>query len=195
VARVLSITALGRGTSWQDRAGIVTASIEMDNLLMDTGASFRALAMPSFMENTARQVGVMKDKGMFFGPIRADQKLRFTATSDMAEAAANLLSDRSWTGQKEAPLLGPDDLSFNDQAAIISEVTGRPVRYQQILYEQFKQQFLDRGTSESVAQGYVDMYRAKDEGIDNVAVRTPENTGSTSFRMFCEQNLKPILCA
>jgi len=195
VTRVLSVTALGRGTPWQDRAGTVTASIEMDNLMMDTGAAFRALAMPSFMENTARQAAVMKDKGMFFGPIRGDQKLRFTATSDMAEAAVRLLSDPSWTGQKEVPVLGPEDLSFDDQAAIISDVTGRPVRYQQISYEQFKQQFLDRGTSESVAQGYVDMYRAKDEGIDNVAMRTPDNTGSTSFRAFCEQNLKPILRA
>lgn len=162
---------------------------------MDTGTAFRALAMPSFMENTARQAAVMKEKGMFFGPIRADKKLRFTATSDMAAAAARLLSNPSWIGQKEAPVLGPDDLSFDDQAAIISEVTGRPVRYQQISYEQFKQQFLDRGTSESVAQGYVDMYRAKDEGIDNVAVRTSENTGSTSFHAFCEENLKPILGA
>lgn len=195
VAHVLSVTALGRGTPWQDRAGPVTASIEMDNLLMDTGAAFRALAMPSFMENTARQAAVMKEKGMFFGPILADRKLRFTATDDMAAVAARLLSDRFWTGQKEAPVLGPEDISFDDQAAIISEVTGHPVRYQQISYEQFKQQFLDRGTSESVAQGYVDMYRAKDEGIDNVAVRTPENTGSTSFRAFCERNLKPILRA
>uniref|UniRef100_UPI003100BF22 NAD(P)H-binding protein n=1 Tax=Neorhizobium sp. EC2-8 TaxID=3129230 RepID=UPI003100BF22 len=99
VARVLSVTALGRGTPWHDRAGTVTASIEMDTLLMDTGAAFRALAMPSFMENTARQAAVMKEKGMFFGPIRADKKLRFTATTDMAAAAAGLLSDHSWIGK------------------------------------------------------------------------------------------------
>ena len=67
------------------------------------------------------------------------------------------------------------------------------MRYQQISYEQFKQQFLARGTSESVAQGYVDMYRAKEEGIDNTAARSPETTGHTSFRAFCEQHLKPVL--
>ncbi len=195
VKRVVSVTGLGRGTAWQDRAGPVTVSLEMDDLLMETGAAFRALAMPSFMENSARQAAVMKEKGMFFGPIRADKKLRFTATSDMAAAAARLLADGSWTGQEEAPVLGPEDLSFDDQAAIISDVTGRPVRYHQISYEQFKQQFLDRGMSESVVQGYVDMYRAKEEGMDNVAVRTPENTGSTSFRDYCELNLKPILAA
>jgi uncharacterized protein YbjT (DUF2867 family) len=191
VARVVSITALGRGTRWQDRAGPVTASLAMDDMLMGSGAAFRGLAMPSFMENTARQIGAMKDKGVFFGPIDPDKKLPFTATCDMASAAARLLSDSGWGGQDDAPVLGPEELSFNDQAAIISDITGRPVHYQQIGYDQFRQQFLDRGASESVAQGYVDMYLAKDEGIDNVAVRSPENTGATSFRDFCERAIKP----
>ena len=193
--RVLSVTAIGRGTPWQERAGPVTASIRMDDLLMETGAAFRGLAMPSFMENTARQIGVMKDKGMFFGPIRADRKLPFTATRDMAAAAARLLADRNWSKQQEVPVLGPEDLSFDDQAAILSEVAGRPIRYQQISYDQFKQQFLGRGTSESVAQGYVDMYRAKEGGIDNTALRTAQTTGQTSFRAFCEEYLKPVLTA
>jgi uncharacterized protein YbjT (DUF2867 family) len=195
VGRVVSITALGRGTAWQDRAGPVTTSIRMDDMLMETGAAFRGLAMTSFMENTARQAAVMKEKGMFFGPIRPDRKLPFTATRDMAAVAARLLVDHSWAGQEEAPVLGPEDLSFDDQASIISQVAGRSVRYQQIPFDQFKQQFIDRGASESVAQGYVDMYRAKNEGIDNAARRTPENTGPTSFRVFCKESLKPLLAA
>jgi uncharacterized protein YbjT (DUF2867 family) len=193
VPRVVSITALGRGTKWQDRAGTVTASLRMDDMLMASGAAFRGLAMPSFMENTARQITMMKDKGLFFGPIDPDKKLRFTATRDMATAAARLLCDEHWQGQEDVPVLGPDDLSFNDQAAILSEIVGRPIRYQQIGYDEFKQQFLDRGASESVAQGYVDMYRAKEAGIDNVAAREPENTGATGFRQFCKRVVKPAM--
>ena len=49
VGHVVGVTALGRGTPWQDRAGLVTTSIRMDDLLMATGAAFRGLAMPSFM--------------------------------------------------------------------------------------------------------------------------------------------------
>jgi uncharacterized protein YbjT (DUF2867 family) len=195
VRRVVSITALGRGTPWQERAGLVTASIRMDDMLMATGAAFRGLAMPSFMENTVRQAGGIKEKGMLFGPIRPDRKLPFTATRDMAAAAARLLHDDSWDGQKDVPLLGPEDLSFDDQAAIISDVIGRAVRYQRISFDQFKQQLLGRGANESSAQGYVDMYRAKDEGIDNAVRRTPESTTPTSFRAFCEQNLKPLVAA
>jgi uncharacterized protein YbjT (DUF2867 family) len=193
VPRVVSITALGRGTPWEHRAGPVTASIRVDDMLMESGAAFRGLTMPSFMENTLRQAGVIKEKGMFFGPIRPDRKLPFTATRDMAAAAALLLSDGNWDGRQEVPVLGPEDLSFNDQAAVLSEVIGRAVRYQPISFDQFKQQFLARGASESFSQGYVDMYRAKDEGIDNAVRRTSDNTAPTSFRAFCEQMAKPLL--
>ncbi|MCB1470217.1 MAG: NAD(P)H-binding protein [Rhizobiaceae bacterium] len=192
VSRIVAITALGRGTPWQDRAGPVTASIRMDDMLMASGAAFRGLAMPSFMENTLRQAVTIGKEDVFFGPIRPERKLPFTATRDIAAVAARLLGDASWSGQEEMPVLGPEDLSFDDLAAIISDVIGREVRYRQIAFDRFKQQFLDRGASGSFAQGYVDMYRAKDEGIDNATLRTSANTVPTSFRTFCEQVLKPV---
>jgi uncharacterized protein YbjT (DUF2867 family) len=193
VSRVVAITALGRGTPWQDRAGPVTASIRTDDMLMASGAAFRGLAMPSFMENTVRQAGTIWKEGLFFGPIGPERKLPFTATRDMAAVAARLLGDASWSGQEELPVLGPEDLSFDDQAAIISDLIGREVRYRRISFDRFEQQFLDRGASGSFAQGYVDMYRAKDEGMDNAVPRTGKNTAPTSFRMFCEQVLKPAV--
>jgi hypothetical protein len=75
----------------------------------------------------------------------------------------------------------------------MSDVIGRPKRYQQVWFNQFKQQFLARGATESFAQGYVAMYRSKDEGMHNVARRTLENTAPTSFRTFCEQAVRPLL--
>ena len=190
VRRVVSVTALGRGTPWADKAGVVTASLRMDDLLMATGAAFRGLAMPSFMENTGRQAGAMKEKGVFFGPIDPDRQVPLTATRDMGAVAARLLGDGGWTGQEEVPVLGPEDLSPNDQARIISEVVGREVRYRPISFDQFRQGFLDRGASESFAQGYVDMYRAKGEGMDNAAERTATNRAPTTFRQWCESTLK-----
>ncbi|MBE1160416.1 NmrA family NAD(P)-binding protein [Dyella acidiphila] len=193
VKRVISITALGRGTAWQDRAGLVTASLRMDDLLMSTGVAFRGLAMPSFMENIARQVGPMKEKGLCFGPIDPDKKLPLTATRDMASVAAQWLAHDNWTGQHELPVIGPEDLSYNDMAAIISDVTGREIRYQQIGLEQLKQQFIGRGATESFAAGYVDMYRAKNEGMDNAAERDAESRQRITFRQWVERTLKPAM--
>lgn len=189
VARVLSVTALGRNTQWQDRAGLVTTSIRMDDMLMETGAAFRGLAMPSFMDNILRQAASIRTKGLMFGPVDPDRKVPTTATRDMGAMAARLLADDSWTGQQELPVLGPEDLSMNDMAAIASEVLGREVRYVQTSYEDLKRQFLSYGASESFAQGYVDMFRAKDEGMDNVAERDADSRSPTTFREFCEKEL------
>ncbi|MEU2631105.1 NAD(P)H-binding protein, partial [Kitasatospora sp. NPDC007106] len=51
VGHVVGVSALGRGTPLADRAGLVTASLAMDDLLAGSGAAYRALANPSFFEN------------------------------------------------------------------------------------------------------------------------------------------------
>lgn len=193
VKRVVAVTALGRGTAWARKAGLVTASIAMDDLLMSSGAAFRGLAMPSFMDNMLRQVDAIRGQGVFFGPIDANKRAPTTATRDMGAVAARLLADDGWSGQEEVPVLGPEDLSANDMAAIMSDVLGRPVRYAQTSFDALKQQFLGYGASDSFAQGYADMFRAKNEGMDNVAERTAASRTPTSFRQFCEETLKPAV--
>ncbi len=193
VRQVVSVTALGRGTPWQDRAGLVTSSIAMDDLVMASGVAFRGLAMPSFMDNALQQAGAMKAQGMMFGPYDPDRRMPSTATRDVGAVAARLLRDRSWTGQRELPVLGPEDLSFNEMAAIVSEALGREIRYRQIPFDAFRTRLRERGVSESFAQGYVEMMQAKNEGMDNVAGRDPAAAAPTTFRQWCEDVLKPAM--
>ncbi|MBP2326895.1 hypothetical protein JOF56_007280 [Kibdelosporangium banguiense] len=44
VVHVVGVSALGRGTPVGDRAGLVTASLAMDDLIASTGVAYRALA-------------------------------------------------------------------------------------------------------------------------------------------------------
>ena len=193
VGHIVSVSALGRGTAQAQSAGLVTASLAMDDLLADTGAHFRALTMPSFMDNILFQIEPIKSQGMFFSPIDGDKAAPTCATRDIASAAARLLLDRSWSGQGHEAVLGPEDLSFNDMAGIMSESLGKPVRFQQIPFEAFKAQLLESGMSEAFAQGYVEMMAAKNLGLDNAEPRTPENTTPTTFRQWCEDVLKPAV--
>jgi uncharacterized protein YbjT (DUF2867 family) len=193
VKRVVGVSALGRGTPWAAQAGYVTASLAMDDLIASTGVAYRALTNPSFMDNIARQAGAIKNQGMFFSPIDGDRKLPSVATRDIAAAAARLLLDDGWRGAGEIPLLGPEDVSFNDMAEIISEVLGKQVRFQQITFDAYKDRFTGFGMSDAMAQGMTDMAWAKNEGLDNAVQRTPENSTPTSFRQWCEQVLKPAV--
>jgi uncharacterized protein YbjT (DUF2867 family) len=126
VDRVVGVSALGRGTAVAGRAGHVTASLAMDDLIAGTGVGYRALTMPSFMDNLIWQAVPIKTNGVFFGPLDADRAFPTCATRDIAATAARLLLDDSWSGFDEVPVLGPEDLSSNDMARIMSEVLGTP---------------------------------------------------------------------
>ncbi len=180
IKRVVGISALGRGTPLAERAGIVTASLAMDDLIASTGVGYRALTMRSFMDNLLQQATPLEVQGMFFSPLHGDRKAPTCAIRDIAAAATRLLLDPSWTGVEEVPVLGPEDLSPNDLAAILSEVLKRTIRFQQIPFEAFKQRLLERGVSPAFAQGYVEMVRAKDEGPDNAVPRTAKTATPTS---------------
>jgi uncharacterized protein YbjT (DUF2867 family) len=151
--------------------------------------------MPSFMDNLLGQVEPIRSQGMFFSPIVADRKLPTVATRDIAAVAAGLLLDGSWSGPGTVPVLGPEDLSHDDMAQIMSEVLGKPVRFQQIPAEAFKARMTGFGMSEAIVQGMLDMMAAKNAGLDNIEPRTPQSTTPTSFRQWCEQVLKPAVLA
>jgi len=180
VGRVVGISALGRGTAVAGDAGLVTASLAMDDLITASGVSYRALIM---------------GQGAFFLPITGDRKLPSCATRDIAAAAARLLLDDSWSGTGSVPVLGPEDLSFNAMAQIMSEALGKPVRYQQIPAEALKTRLTGFGMSGAMAQAMADMMTAKNEGLDNAEPRTPEGTTPTTFRQWCEEVLKPAVLA
>ena len=195
VGRVVAVSMLGRGTPWAGRAGLVTGSLAMDDLIAASGVAYRALTNPYFMEDTARQAGSIKNQGVFSYPIAGDRKRPAVATRDIAAAASRLLLDASWSGVQEVPLLGPEDLSYNDMAEIISQVLGKDVRFQQITFEAYKDRFIRLGVSDAMAQGYTDLAWAKNQGLDNGVQRTPQNSTPTSFRQWSEEVLKPAVAS
>ncbi|MBC2908202.1 NAD(P)H-binding protein [Streptomyces cupreus] len=195
VGHAVGVSALGRGTDVAGRAGLVTASLAMDDLIASTGVAYRALANPSFMDNLLWQTASIRDAGIFTDTVAADRKAPMAATRDIAAAAARLLRDRSWTGTGEVPVLGPEDLSANDMARIMSDVLGRPVRYARQSFDAFRATLAEQGVGEAFVEGYVDMMRSKDEGLDDGVPRTPGTASPTSFREWCEQVLKPAIQA
>jgi uncharacterized protein YbjT (DUF2867 family) len=167
----------------------------MDDLMAGTGVSYRALTMPSFMDNLLRQAELIKNQGMFTSPISAHRKMPSCAIRDIAAVAADLLLDDTWSGVEEVPVLGLEDLSFDDMAQIMSEVLQRPVRFQQVPGKDFKARMMQFGTSDAMAQGLLDMALAKDAGLDNAVTRTAQASTPTSFRQWCEDVLKPAVLA
>ncbi|GAA1040924.1 NAD(P)H-binding protein [Streptomyces murinus] len=193
VGHVVGVSALGRGTPLADRAGLVTASLAMDDLIAGTGVAYRALANPSFFENLLEECDSIREKGVFTDSVDPDRKAPFVAVADIAAVAAGLLLDRSWTGTGSVPVLGPQDLSPNDLARIMTEQLGRPVRYERQPLDELFATLVGYGLHEAFAQGVVDMKRAKDEGLDAGVARTPDTASPTGFEQWCARTLKPAV--
>lgn len=195
VGHVVGVSALGRGTPLADRAGLVTASLAMDDLIAESGAAYRALASPSFFENLLEEAASIRDDGFWTDSVDPDRKAPFVAVADIAAAAAGLLLDRSWTGTGSVPVLGPRDLSPNDLARVMTEQLGRPVRYVRQSPDDLYTTLVGYGLNKEFVQGIVDMKRAKDDGLDAGVTRTPATASPTTFEQWCAETLKPAVLA
>ena len=92
-------------------------------------------------------------------------------------------------------MLGPEDLSPEDMAGIMSGVLGTLVRYERQSFADFGAALAGYGIGDAFIQGMIDMMRAKDDGLDDGVMRTPETASPTTFRQWCEDVLKPAVLA
>ncbi|MFI9150615.1 NAD(P)H-binding protein [Streptomyces sp. NPDC053367] len=187
--RVVGVTTLGHG--YQGAAGLLSAALAMDELIKNVGVHYRALALPFFMENLLRQAPVMAEQGTFSMANAADRPLPTVATRDVAAVAAELLLDTSWSGQARVPLAGPEDLTPDAMAEVISDTLGRTVRYRQIPLADFQDAMVQHGMSPVLAQDMADMVDAQNNGIYDAEPRDPRTTTATGFRQWCQDSLKP----
>jgi uncharacterized protein YbjT (DUF2867 family) len=190
---VVGVTTLGHG--YQGSAGMLSAALAMDKLIEGTGAPYRALALPFFMENLLRQAQAIKEQGTFSMANAAGRPLLTVATRDAAAAAAALLLDTSWSGQASVPVVSPDNLTPDDMAGVISGALGRTIRYRQVPAADYQARMRQRGASEAMAQDMADMTKAQNSGIYDAEPRDPASAAPTSFRQWCQDTLKPAVQA
>ncbi len=193
IKRVVNVSVLGRGSELAKKAGPITASLAKNEEIERSGVDYSALWCQALMDNMLNNVQTIKHQGIFFSPSHPDGKTPQVATKDVGAMGARFLLDRTWTGQGGCAVLGPEDLSFNDMAAIMSDVLGKQVRFQQVSGEAYKAQLIQYGANAIFAQGIVDMLLAKDNGMDDIEACTAENTTPTSFHQWCEEILKPAV--
>ncbi|GHG93656.1 NAD(P)H-binding protein [Streptomyces rubradiris] len=192
VERVVAVSTLGRGVA--GHAGQISASLAADDEVRATGVHHRALCPPYLMENLLAQAPALRDGGELAMAVPGDRVLRTCATRDIGATAARLLLDGAWTGQADVPMAGPDDLTPEGMARVVSEVLDRPVRFRRIGAEEQKAALLRYGASEAAAQGLADMMRALDEqDFYGAGVPVTPDAAPTGFRQWCEQVLRPAV--
>jgi len=193
IKRVVYIS--GTGLGYEKKAGPVSASYLVEKMLESTGTAVRVLHCGTFMENLLHSVPSILFKSQFATTVPADTACPWVATRDIANAAVQLLTDKTWNGVDSIGVLGPRDISYGEIAKVISEVVGRTISYQQIPDEALKATLLQYGATDAAAQGLIDIYTSMKNGVFNRISRTSESSSPTSIRQWCEEVLNPALNA
>ncbi|MEV6824670.1 NAD(P)H-binding protein [Amycolatopsis sp. NPDC051102] len=190
VGHVVAVSSAGHG--WTRPAGVLSAAFAMDVELERSGAAYRAVSPPFYMENLLGQLASIRERGTFTLTCAGDQPLATIATRDVAATTAGLLTDLSWTGQADVPVFGPDRLTPDGMAEVMSEELGRPVGYQRVALADFAAMRRSQGASERAVADVVEMFAAQDEGIYD-ADWAKAAIAPTDFRTWCREVLKPAL--
>ncbi|MFE9555609.1 NAD(P)H-binding protein [Streptomyces sp. NPDC006703] len=188
VGHVVGVSSAGHG--WPAPAGLLSAAFAMDAELSKSGAAYRALSMPFYMENLLRQLDAIQEHGAFFLTCAGDLPLASIATRDIADVAADLLTDLSWTGQENLPVFSPDRLPPDGMAEVISQELGRPVTYRRMSIDDYASLLRSEGASDRTVKDMTEAFAAQDHGIYDPDWANAKPT-PTDFRTWCREVLKP----
>jgi len=192
VGHVVAVTSAGHG--WTAPAGVLSAAFAMDAELRTSGAAYRAVSLPFYMENLLGQADAIGRTGTLSLSCAADQPLAMIATRDVASHAAGLLTDLSWSGQQDEPVFSPDRLTPDEIVRVIGEELDRSVAYDRVALDDFATVLRARGASEQAVTDTIDMFAAQDAGIYDedwaTAIIAP-----TDFRTWCRELLVPAVRA
>ena len=149
-----------------------------------------------FMENTLMQTGTVGSMGQMFTTLSGDKSFPMIATADIADRAVALLTRRDWTGSRVVELMGPEDLSYNRVAEVLSEVLGRRVTHTTVPGNALIESIVQMGGSRHMAEMLLELSNGIESGhIHFNGPRDDSSRTPTTYRTFAEQVFKPALLA
>lgn len=133
----------------------------VEEAVIDSGLPFTILQPASFMQNLRVEWPAIKEKGVYLRAYSAQQKMALIDTDDLGEAAARALTEPQYRGGV-FELCGPDRLTNDEMAAIITEEWGKPVRADKQSLEDWKVWAVGRGWKPWSIDAYMKMCRHYD---------------------------------
>jgi uncharacterized protein YbjT (DUF2867 family) len=176
--------------------GAVGPAREMENEFEAALPAVVSLRPGIFMENFLLSTDMIAKAGQIFVPIQAGKRWPLVATSDIAAKAACWLLDRGWTGHHRVGVHGPQDLSTDEAAAIISSALGKPVKCVDATLDQARGAMTGMGMPDFVVEFILEQYVAfRDGRLDPAEPRTPDTTTPTTLAEFTRTKLVPAVHA
>jgi uncharacterized protein YbjT (DUF2867 family) len=118
--------------------------LRVEELLVESGLPYTILQPAAYMQNILAHWEQIQREGVFPVPYPADTRLSLVDLRDVAQAAANVLTEPSHE-YATYELAGIEGLSQSEVAAILSQELGRPVRVTAVPLETWHDQAKQAG--------------------------------------------------
>jgi len=180
-AHIVKLSAMGgRGATFPRQHA------DSEDYLASSGVPYTFLRPNGFMQNFVNyNAGTINSQNAFYG-CQGDGKVSHIDIRDIGAAAVKVLTEDGHQG-KAYSLTGPEALANVPIAEILSDDTGREIKYVNLTDEQFTQALMGAGIPEWSAKALVDLQRLYREGGASMVSRDVElllGRKPTSFAQF-----------
>ena len=192
IAHTVFLSSLGGHLP--EGTGPVTGLHDGENIFSLATQGLTILRPSFFMENYLSHLDALRGANSVFMPLPGETVFPMIATADIADRAAEVITQPAPASPQIIALHGQRDLSLNEAAQIMGKATGREIQHVQVEPAQARESLIGMGMSEGVADTMLEMYAGFREGrITDVVERSAETTTSTTFETFVDSVIAPAL--
>lgn len=182
------------GAEKRSGAGEIDGLARTEELLDATGASVAHLRCGFFFSNLMLELDAIR-AGVIEVILPVDRPMAWVAPRDIAEVAVGRLLNPDWSGRVVQAVHGPTDLSWEQAARVVAEVTGRELRAERIADETMRERLTGVGLPPGFVDGIMGMSTGLRDDFTPEQPRTAQTTTPTTLAAWCREELLPALAA
>ncbi|MFJ9552563.1 NAD(P)H-binding protein [Nocardiopsis sp. NPDC101807] len=190
IRRVVFLSSVG--AERRSGAGEIDGLARTEQLLDGTDADVTHLRCGFFFSNLLMELDSIRS-GAIRVVLPVDHPMPWVAPRDIAEVAVGRLLNPGWTGRVVQAVHGPADLSWEQAAAVVTDVTGRPVRAERIADERMRDTLAGAGLGPGLVEAVMGMSTGLRDGFRPEQSRTAATTTPTTLAAWCQDELRPLL--
>lgn len=180
------------GAELRHGAGEIDGLARVEELLDDTDASVVHLRCGFFYSNLTLQVDQLRI-GEVPVVLPTGQPMAWVAPADIAQVATSWLLRTDWSGRHVQGVHGPQDLSWDNALAIVTQATGHTVRALRVSDDDMRAGLGNVGMSEKQVEAILGMSTGMRDGFVPEQKRDATTTTPTTLAAWSYDVLSPIL--
>lgn len=178
------------GANRPSGTGLIAGLHYTEEKFRAAGKNVIALRPNYFMENVFNSLHTIITDGNIYASAPASTSAPQIATQDIAEMSADILLAPK-DGHRIVNIVGPEDISLERAAEIISQAIGKTVRVLTIPPDKMKLGAIQAGLSPQVADLFVEMEAAFAHGLPHEFVGDEKRTGKITYPQFLNEVFLP----